>query len=247
MLKASRERLLEQLEPDDVVLDVGGWGDPFERANWIMDLFPYETRGLYERRGWVEERSETERFSKETWVQRDICDREPFPFADDELDFVICSHTLEDIRDPIWVCSEIQRIGKAGYVEVPSRLEEQSWGVTGEFVGWAHHHWLIDVSEDAIEFVFKPHVIHSVPSYYFPNRFWRQLSEREKVQSLWWQGSFSATERVIFDESSETLEYLSDFVEREMIARGFEPGSAATAPLGVKLRARAAGALRRAR
>ena len=64
MLKASRERLLEQLEPDDVVLDIGGWGDPFERANWIIDLFPYETRGLYARRGWVEERSETERFSK---------------------------------------------------------------------------------------------------------------------------------------------------------------------------------------
>ncbi len=59
---------------------------------------------------------------------RDICDHEPYPFGDQEFDFVICSQTLEDVRDPIWVCSEINRIGKAGYIEVPSRLEEQSWG-----------------------------------------------------------------------------------------------------------------------
>ena len=68
---------------------------------------------------------------RDTWIQRDICDREPYPFDDDELDFVICSHTLEDVRDPIWVCSEMARIAKAGYIEVPSRLEEQSYGFQG--------------------------------------------------------------------------------------------------------------------
>ena len=58
---------------------------------------------------------------------------------------MICSHTLEDVRDPIWVCSEIQRVAKAGYIEVPSRLEEQSYGFQGPWVGWGHHHWLIEV------------------------------------------------------------------------------------------------------
>ena len=239
MLESTRAKLLERTGPDEVVLDIGSWGDPFERADWVIDLFPYETRGLYERRGWIEPRADAgpERFSESTWIQRDVCDREPFPFGDDEIDFVICSHTLEDIRDPIWVCSEMQRVGKAGYIEVPSRLEEQSWGVGGgEFVGWTHHHWLIDIAEDSIEFVFKPHAIHAMPDYYFPNSFWQGLSEEEKVQSLWWEGSFEFRERVIFEDSLETVAYLRDFVDAELEARGFKKPRTARS-LAARLRA----------
>jgi ubiquinone/menaquinone biosynthesis C-methylase UbiE len=45
-----------------------------------------------------------EGFTRDTWVQRDICDHEPWPFEDRQFDFVVCSHTLEDVRDPVWVC-----------------------------------------------------------------------------------------------------------------------------------------------
>lgn len=229
MLESTRAKLLQRIGPDDVVLDVGGWADPFERADWVIDQFPYGTRGLYERQGWIEARADAgpERFSERTWIERDVCDRAPFPFADDEVDFVVCSQTLEDVRDPVWVCAEMQRIGKAGYIEVPSRLEEQSWGAGGgEFVGWTHHHWLIDVGESSIEFVFKPHVIHANPEYHFPHSFWRGLGEEEKVQTLWWEGSFEARERVILDESLDAIGYLRDFVDAEMAARGFKRGGA---------------------
>jgi hypothetical protein len=59
-------------------------------------------------------------FGRGTWIQRDICDREPFLFKDKEIDFVVCSQTLEDVRDPLWVCSEMIRVAKAGYIEVPA-------------------------------------------------------------------------------------------------------------------------------
>src|SRR5438270_13621188 len=99
MLAASASRLLASLPGDAVVLDVGGWADPFERADWVLDVMPYQTRGLYQREGWAPERERPrERFTAETWIQRDVCAREPFPFADDEIDFAVCSHTLEDIR-----------------------------------------------------------------------------------------------------------------------------------------------------
>ena len=207
------QRILERTGPDDVVVDIGAWGRPLTRADWVIDLMPYETRGLYGHDGDL-----PERFSADTWIQRDICDREQLPFDDDQVDFVICSHTLEDLRDPLWVCSEMQRIGKAGYIEVPSRLEEQSYGFQGPWVGWGHHHWLIEVHGDRIEFVFKHHVLHGRESDHFPEGFQEQLSEEERVESLWWEGSFEAEERV-FMSGEELDPYLSEFVARELAAR----------------------------
>ncbi len=231
MLEASRRRIVEQLDDSAVVLDVGGWADPLARADWVIDLMPYETRGLYERRGWIEPRGEgaTERFTADTWVQRDLCAREPYPFEDGSVDFVVCSHTLEDVRDPVWVCAEMVRIAKAGYIEVPSRLEEQSWGVFGgAFVGWPHHRWLIDVAGDDIEFVLKLHSLHAHENQYFPPGFWDRLDEEARVQAMWWRDGFSYRERISLDEE-ENNRYLSDFVGRELAARGLPsrpaPGS----------------------
>jgi hypothetical protein len=219
MLAASAERILSGFDDSAVVLDIGGWADPFSRADWVMDLMPYETRGLYEREGWIEPRgAEPERFDTSTWIQRDICERTPYPFGNDELDFVVCSQTLEDVRDPVWVCAEMNRIGRAGYIEVPSRLDEQSFGIQGSFVGWPHHHWLIDIGEASIEFVMKSHEIHGSPDLHFPAGFRDQLSSEERVQALWWEGGFTYRERVFFNKEDVTS-YLGDFVARELTKR----------------------------
>ena len=206
MLESSLQRILSDVGPEDVVLDIGAWGRPLTRADWVMDLMPYETRGLYGRDG-----PDPERFSAETWIRRDICDREPYPFADKSVDFVICSHTLEDVRDPIWVCDEMVRIAKAGYLEVPSRLEEQSYGFQGPWAGWGHHRWLIEKQGDRLDFVFKHHVLHNRESDRFPAGFQQGLEPEQRVVSLWWEGSFKYGERV-FVSAEELDPYLADFV-----------------------------------
>jgi hypothetical protein len=219
MLPASEQRIRERLEDSDVVLDVGGWADPFPRADWVLDVMPYETRGLYAREGWVQSRPpEPERFDASRWIQRDICSREPFPFRDGEIDFAICSQTLEDVRDPVWVCTEVQRVARAGYIEVPSRLEEQTYGFQGPFVGWPHHHWLVDVDAGAVEFVAKPHDLHARPDCHFPSGFRERLDEDERVQTLWWEGRFDVRERFFIDTSPYDR-YLPDFVASELERR----------------------------
>src|SRR5438034_907021 len=163
MLPASARRISQRVGEDAQVLDVGGWANPFPRADWVIDLMPYETRGLYGAAP-----PGPERFDEGTWMRRDICDREPWPFEDDRFDFAICSQTLEDVRDPIWVCSELTRVARAGYAEVPSRLEEQCRGVNGPWVGWSHHHWLVDEVDGGLEFVLKPHMLHARDDLSFP-------------------------------------------------------------------------------
>ena len=196
---------MERLGDGDLVLDVGGGFSPLARADWVLDLLPYEERRAVE----------GERFTGDTWVERDACDREPWPFEDGRFDFVVCSHTLEDVRDPVWVCSELQRVAGAGYIEVPSRLEEQSWGVVGPWAGWSHHRWLVDVGAGSIQFVFKPHALHGDEGAHFPPGFHATLSAEERVRQLWWEGSFAARERVFTDS-----EELDAYLEEPIRARG---------------------------
>lgn len=214
MLRSSVERILDTVPDDALVLDIGGWGKPLPRADWVMDLMPYETRGLY---GY--ETHDPERFTKETWIQRDFCDREPFPFADGSIDFVTCSHTLEDIRDPIWVCQEMQRIAKAGYIETPSRLEEQTFGVQGPWVGWGHHRWLVEEHDGGLEFVFKHHVICGREEDHLPAGFVDGVAEEERMLQLWWEGGFPCTERILVD-ADELDAYAGGFVAAQLAQRG---------------------------
>jgi methyltransferase family protein len=197
-----------ELGPEAQVLDVGAWASPFNRAQWVLDSEPFETRGYHRTFGGVPSQGgEREWFAKETWIQRDICDREPWPFADKQFDFVICSHTLEDIRDPLWVCSELIRVARAGYIEVPSRVFESTRGVERpNTAGLSHHRWLIDISGDTIRFLQKYQFIHSHWRYNIPKAFLRSRPPEAAVQCLWWKGGFRFSEVTIHGLANQERE-----------------------------------------
>lgn len=194
MLPSATERILRELSDDDLVLDVGGWAAPFNRADWMLDLMPHATRGALVPGGYG---PGPERFSADRWVQRDICDREPWPFADDQFAFALCVTTLEDVRDPVWVCSELSRVARAGYVEVPSLWEELAYGVEGQWLGHRHHRWIVDVVDGGLEFVHKPHSIHHDWSLrVLPSWRRERMTVADHLQGLFWEGSLPARERV---------------------------------------------------
>lgn len=223
-LQESYERIIAELADDAEVLDVGGWSRPFWRANWVIDLERYETRGLYQRCYATGEdlQASEERFAAATWLQHDICDREPWPFQDNQFDFAVCAQTLEDVRDPVWVCQELSRVARAGYVEIPTRLQEQSWAVNGPWTGWSHHRWLIDVEDGRIDFVHKPAFVHTRTSCQLPAGFPDSLTPAEVHHAIFWEGSIEARERMIFD-ATELDAYVEDLVTHERSRRGLPP------------------------
>jgi hypothetical protein len=209
VLEESARKIAAELPDDALVLDVGGWHSPFGRADWVLDLMPYVTRGG-EAAG-----HGAERFDATTWVERDVCAREPWPFRDGQFAFAVCSHTLEDVRDPVWVCSELDRVASAGYLEVPSRLEEQTWGVNGEWVGWSHHHWLVDLAENEARFTLKPHFLHARPDLQLSLDRLQELDSRHRVSTLFWEGTLKATESIHY-----RAEDLEDYLRGPLEAAG---------------------------
>jgi hypothetical protein len=210
MLEDSASLITERVGDDALVLDVGGGARPFGRADWVIDALPYDGRGQLGSDG---DRA-GERFGTDTWVQRDVCERAPWPFSDRQFDFVVCSHTLEDVRDPVWVCAELQRVSAAGYIEVPALREELTYGIQGPWVGWGHHRWLVIVETDRIEFVFKHHVVNRDGSH-LPAGAMDGVQPDERVQTLWWEGGFEVRERLIW-----TAEELDRFLEEAVGASG---------------------------
>lgn len=208
MFKKNIDLVLKQISKSDVVLDIGGWAQPFNRANYVVDIMPYGTRGFFGHNG-----PEKEFFSKKTWIVQDISGKKSLPFKDKEIDFVVCSHTLEDIRDPIHLCSEIIRVGKRGYIEVPSRILESTIGIeNSHYPGHYHHRWLIEINGSKITFRFKPGFLSSSWKYHFPKSRIKKMNAEERISYFFWNGAFQY-EEVIQISSSKVLKELENFVK----------------------------------
>lgn len=207
--------VLAKIGPSDLVLDVGGWACPFNRANVVIDSGPYETRGFYRTIGLPgSQGGEQEQFTGATWVQRDICSKEPWPFKDKQFAFSICSHTLEDIRDPLFVCSELIRVSKAGYIETPSRLWESCRGVEHKRIaGLSHHRWLVEASENHLQFTPKFHCIHAEFDLALPSSFSKTIDSADAIVRFFWQDTFTFSETLIHGNEA-VYASLSNFVRK---------------------------------
>ena len=137
------------------ILDAGGWFKPFPSATHVVDLMPWESRGAKLQL----ETLPNERFTKETWYQTDFLKPDfKLPFDDKYFDFSICSHTLEDLIEPLGLIRELMRVSQAGYIEVPSRFYEQTIGIkdrSSSVIGHSHHQWIIDKEENTLVFCKK--------------------------------------------------------------------------------------------
>ena len=70
--------------------------------------------------------------------------------SDKYFDFIICTHTLEDIRDPLFVINQLQRVSKAGLIAIPTRHTELSPIQSKFYNGYSHHRWIFTVNKNSL-------------------------------------------------------------------------------------------------
>lgn len=184
------KRVLARIKDTDRVLDLGGWDKVFPRANVVVDLNPYETRRtIYP--------DIPERFSKDSWLIDDFCSPKFWSkIPDKAFDFITIGHTLEDIRDPLYVCSQMIRCGKAGYIESPSRFREcVKSSSQATFSGYDHHRWILEVMPDRTGIYFKAKLSWAHHEDFLGDEH-RHLLERydRHFNGFFWTGSFNYIE-----------------------------------------------------
>lgn len=107
----SLRRLHCPVNEDALVLEVGSGGNPYARSNVLLDAYE-ETR----ERHWAP--LVADRPTVLGFVER-------LPFRDKAFDFVIACHVLEHSADPERFLNELQRVARAGYIEVPDAFMER--------------------------------------------------------------------------------------------------------------------------
>jgi SAM-dependent methyltransferase len=113
------------IAPSDLVLDIGAGGWPFKRANHLADKFPDVTT----------HRVEAMVRDNRPFFEVDL---EHLSFGDHSYDFVFCSHVLEHLDSPGQAIRELMRVGRRGYIEVPTRLSDTMFNFTRLP---NHHRW----------------------------------------------------------------------------------------------------------
>lgn len=81
----------------------------------------------------------------------DICKKNSWDsIKNNEYDYVVCTHTLEDVRDPFFVIEQLQRVAKAGYIAVPSKTRELQFCRSYFHIGYAHHRWIFTIRKNTL-------------------------------------------------------------------------------------------------
>ena len=73
---------------------------------------------------------------------------ENLPFADNEFDFVVASHVIEHVKDPKKFIAELERVSKKGYIELPTKLEDNL-----VFENKKEHLWHMDFDDVNLELI----------------------------------------------------------------------------------------------
>lgn len=96
-----------------LVLDIGSGHSPHRRADVLIDKFLSDD---YERSG-----QSIKLLPQKYFIVADAC---AMPFRDKAFDFIVCSHVAEHIKNVDDFCLELNRVGRKGYLETPSKFAE---------------------------------------------------------------------------------------------------------------------------
>jgi len=119
------------------------------------------------------------------------------PFKDKEFDYVILSHVMEHVPNLIEFKSEVERIGKAGYIELPTKLNDNIvFGCDEEILG---HKWWFEFDDEAQVLLYTKKV-DAIEKFLSVGQVWKfqKYYEDSFILQFYWEDKIDLKEREPF-------------------------------------------------
>lgn len=166
-----------KIGPNDLVLDVGSGHNPNPRSDILCDRYIEDDT---ERGGSIR-------------VDRPliVADAHNLPFKTGAFDYVIASHIIEHMDDPLKFCSELQRVSRRGFIASPTELAEHMFY-------WTFHKWYVNMVGNKLILhpkVNVPNIFGDLFHYLYEYNPWYARFHRSLPDMFWmeyeWDGKIN--------------------------------------------------------
>ena len=172
MIKRTSKNHIEKnlsLKPNWKILDIGCGYNANKYANVVCDV-----------------QNLTELYKDKTFIQ---LTEKNLPFKDNEFDYVISSHVMEHVEDLVFFIKELERISSNGYIELPTKLEDNL-----VFENKSDHIWHMDFDDVENKLIINKKVQYLEPvltvssikkfNQYFRKSLVLELEWKEKIDHI---------------------------------------------------------------
>ena len=162
--KTNIDNLLNQ-NPDWNILDIGCGYTAHKNASVVCDI--QDLSHVYKEKNFVKLTSNI------------------LPFRDKEFDFVIASHVIEHVKDVEVFIQELQRVSSKGYIELPTKLEDNL-----VFENKKDHLWHMEFDDDKNKLIVsnKTQFLQPILTVSSAKKFLRYFRQ-SLVLELFWENS----------------------------------------------------------
>lgn len=125
--------VLKGITPNFTLIDVGATANPWTK-DYVTHVVDIETAAAPNTKHFCGNISDVKVWDEVLAYVKDC----------GKFDFLVCTHTLEDISAAVMVCGMFSKIAKQGFIAIPSKYQELARH-EGPWRGYIHHRWIYDV------------------------------------------------------------------------------------------------------
>jgi ubiquinone/menaquinone biosynthesis C-methylase UbiE len=187
LIRRSSKKSVETLLQENTswkVLDIGCGYTAHKNANVVCDV--QDLSSVYKEKDFVKLTSNI------------------LPFKDKEFDFVIASHVIEHVKDVEIFIKELQRVSSKGYIELPTKLEDNL-----VFENKKDHLWHMEFDDDKNQLIIskKTQFLEPVLTVSSAKKFLKYFRQ-SLVLELFWENSIEFN---IVDKNLDNYKKISRF------------------------------------
>jgi ubiquinone/menaquinone biosynthesis C-methylase UbiE len=187
LIRRSSKKSIETLLQENTswkVLDIGCGYTAHKNANVVCDV--QDLSSVYKEKDFVKLTSNI------------------LPFKDKEFDFVIASHVIEHVKDVEIFIKELQRVSSKGYIELPTKLEDNL-----VFENKKDHIWHMEFDDDKNQLIIskKTQFLEPVLTVSSAKKFLKYFRQ-SLVLELFWENSIEFN---IVDNNLDNYKKISRF------------------------------------